>query len=307
MTTWPQDSWIYFERRLNTRQQKNIDAIWRWKEVEWIILLIIGLAAGTIGALMGLGGGIIVVPALLYFSTYTDLLGEVTPQVAVGTSLLIMIFTGLSSTLSYMKHKTVDYKSGLIFFIGSGPGGIVGAYVNKALDVTSFNIYFGIFIIIISIVLMIRSKLKPVALSVNGGIRRTFTDLQGETFQYGYQPVIAIIISFIVGFCSGIFGIGGGSLMVPAMILIFLFPPHVAVATSMFMIFLSAFVSSITHISLGNVNWMFALALVPGAWIGAKLGAFINQKIGSATLVLLLRLFLVFIGFRLIYEGIIGG
>ena len=276
-------------------------------KMEWIILLIIGLAAGTIGALMGLGGGIIVVPALLYFSTYTDLLGDVTPQVAVGTSLLIMIFTGLSSTLSYMKHKTVDYKSGLIFFIGSGPGGIAGAYVNKALDVTSFNIYFGIFIIIISIVLMIRGKLKPVTLSVNGGIKRTFTDLQGETFQYGYQPLIAIIISFIVGFCSGIFGIGGGSLMVPAMILIFLFPPHVAIATSMFMIFLSAFVSSITHISLGNVNWMFALALVPGAWVGAKLGAYINQKLGSATLVLLLRLFLVFIGIRLIYQGVTGG
>ncbi len=276
-------------------------------EVEWLILLMIGLAAGTIGALMGLGGGIIVVPALLYFSTYTNLLGEITPQVAVGTSLLIMIFTGLSSTLSYMKHKTVDYKSGMIFFIGSGPGGIVGAYVNKALDMTSFNIYFGVFIIIISIVLMVRGKLKPVTLSVNGGVKRTFTDLHGETFQYGYQPVIAIIISFIVGFCSGIFGIGGGSLMVPAMILIFLFPPHVAVATSMFMIFLSAIVSSITHISLGNVNWMFALALVPGAWIGAKLGAFVNQKLGSATLVLLFRLFLLFIGIRLIYEGVTGG
>lgn len=276
-------------------------------EVEWLILLMIGLAAGTIGALMGLGGGIIVVPALLYFSTYTNLLGEITPQVAVGTSLLIMIFTGLSSTLSYMKHKTVDYKSGMIFFIGSGPGGIVGAYVNKALDMTSFNIYFGVFIIIISIVLMVRGKLKPVTLSVNGGVKRTFTDLHGETFQYGYQPVIAIIISFIVGFCSGIFGIGGGSLMVPAMILIFLFPPHVAVATSMFMIFLSAIVSSITHISLGNVNWMFALALVPGAWIGAKLGAFVNQKLGSATLVLLFRIFLLFIGIRLIYEGVTGG
>ncbi|WP_077215432.1 sulfite exporter TauE/SafE family protein [Bacillus dakarensis] len=275
--------------------------------MEWLILLMIGLAAGTIGALMGLGGGIIVVPALLYFSTYTNLLGEITPQVAVGTSLLIMIFTGLSSTLSYMKHKTVDYKSGMIFFIGSGPGGIVGAYVNKALDMTSFNIYFGVFIIIISIVLMVRGKLKPVTLSVNGGVKRTFTDLHGETFQYGYQPVIAIIISFIVGFCSGIFGIGGGSLMVPAMILIFLFPPHVAVATSMFMIFLSAIVSSITHISLGNVNWMFALALVPGAWIGAKLGAFVNQKLGSATLVLLFRLFLLFIGIRLIYEGVTGG
>lgn len=90
--------------------------------MSFVILVVLGLIAGTVGSLIGLGGGIVIVPSLMFLSTVTRLFQDVTPQVAIGTSLLVIIFTGLSSTLAYIKYKTVDYKSGLIFFIGSGPG-----------------------------------------------------------------------------------------------------------------------------------------------------------------------------------------
>ncbi|MBO8176260.1 MAG: sulfite exporter TauE/SafE family protein [Bacillus sp. (in: Bacteria)] len=274
--------------------------------MEAIVLIVCGLLAGALGALVGLGGGIIIVPALIYLGSYTPLLKPISPQVAVGTSLLIMIFTGLSSTLSYMKHKTVDYKSGWIFFLGSGPGAIVGAWVNQTLKMSTFNVYFGSFMIFVALLLMFKNRLKPVQGLFNQTIKRTFMDGEGHTYEYGYHPLMGILISFIVGFCSGIFGIGGGSLMVPAMMLIFLFPPHVAIATSMFMIFLSALVSSTMHIWLGNVNWTYALFLIPGAWIGAKVGAWMNTKLKSDTLVSILRIILILIGLRLIYQGIVG-
>ncbi|TMU84505.1 sulfite exporter TauE/SafE family protein [Bacillus sp. BHET2] len=274
--------------------------------MEWIVLLSIGLFAGAIGALVGLGGGVIIVPALIYFGSYTGFIEGMTPQTAVGTSLVIMIFTGLSSTLAYLKHKTVDYKSGLIFFAGSGPGSILGAWVNKGLNMESFNLYFGIFMILIAIILMIRNKIKPIEKFKNASFQREFTDPSGDTFRYGYPPLLGVSIAFIVGFTSGLFGIGGGSLMVPAMILIFLFPPHVAVATSMFMIFLSALVSSGTHVMFGNVKWLYALALIPGAWIGAKFGAYLNTKLESKVLVSVLRMILILLGIRLIYQGITG-
>jgi uncharacterized protein len=272
----------------------------------WIILLSIGLFAGAIGSLVGLGGGVIVVPALLYFGTSTSWLEGITPQTAVGTSLFIMIFTGLSSTLAYLKYKRVDYKSGLIFFAGSGPGSIVGAWFNKDLNMEDFNLYFGLFMIVTAIILMIRDKLKPVNLFRDASYQRSFTDPNGETFTYSFPPMVGTAIAFAVGFASGLFGIGGGSLMVPAMILIFLFPPHVAVATSMFMVFLSALVSSGTHIYLGNVKWLYALVLIPGAWSGARLGSFLNTKLESKTLVNILRTILIIMGIRLIYQGIVG-
>jgi uncharacterized protein len=272
----------------------------------WIVLVIIGLVASSIGSLIGLGGGIIIVPALLSIGMYTNLLGDIPPQIAVGTTSLILIVTGLSSTLAYMKHKTVDYKSGFIFFAGSGPGAIIGAWVNKFLDLHSFNLYFGIFMIFVGVLLIVKNKLKPLKLRADKGVIRTFTDPSGVTHQYGFQPLLGFIVSFVVGFSSGLFGIGGGSLMVPAMILIFMFPPHVAVATSMLLVFLSALISSATHIVLGNVNWWYALALVPGAWFGAKFGSFLNTKIKSNTLVNLLRAFFIIMGLRLIYQGIFG-
>lgn len=275
--------------------------------MEWILLLVVtGFCAGVIGALVGLGGGIIIVPALLFIHQSFGLLDDLTPQKAVGISTVIMIFTGLSSTLSYVKHKRVDYKTGLIFFIGSGPGGIIGSYVNKMLDVQAFNLFFGTFVIIISLILLIRDRLKPSKLINKASVIKTYKDLDGTEYTYGYKPSIAISICFFVGFCSGLFGIGGGSLIVPAMILLFLFPPHVAVATSMFIVFLSSITNSITHIALGNVVWAYALALIPGAWFGAKTGAYINTKLKSKTVVAILRVILLVIGIKLIWEGISG-
>jgi uncharacterized protein len=273
--------------------------------MEWIILVVIGLIASSLGSLIGLGGGIIIVPSLLYLSTLSAF-GHITPQVAVGTSLFTMIFTGLSSTLAYMKHKTVDYKSGLIFLIGSGPGSILGAWVTEGLHMKTFNIFFGLFIIFISIILLLKDKLKPIPYRKDRGIIRTFTDNAGKTFEYGYNPIVGVLIAFVVGFLSGVFGVGGGSLLVPTMILVFFFPPHVATATSMFMILPTSLLSSITHITLGNVDWLYALALVPGAWIGAKVGVLLNTKLKSKTIVLILRTILVIVGIRLIYQGIFG-
>jgi uncharacterized protein len=273
----------------------------------WLVLVGIGLLAGAIGALVGLGGGIIIVPSLLYLGTSTNIIDELTPQVAVGVSTIIMIFTGLSSTLSYLKHKVVDYKAGLIFFIGSAPGGIIGAYVNKNLNAEAFSLYFGIFMVFMAIVLLVKNHLKPMLFKPGKGkIVKKYKTESGHSFSYGYHPLLAVWISFIVGFSSGLFGIGGGALMVPVMMLLFFFPPHMAVATSMFMVFLSSITNSITHISLGNVYWPYAFALIPGAWFGAKLGAFINTRLKSASLENMLKIVLIIIGLRLIYQGITG-
>lgn len=274
--------------------------------MEWVILIIVGVFAGTLGSLVGLGGGIIVVPMLLSLGSYLPSFNDVSPQVAVGTSLLVVIFTGLSSTLTYMKFKKVDYKSGLIFFIGSGPGSIIGAYVNKLFNTSSFSIWFGLFMIFVSILLMIKGKLPQLKQRQGKKVIRPYIGEDGNEYTYAYQPIPGVIISFVVGFISGIFGIGGGSLMVPAMILLFMFPPHIAVATSMFIIFLSSVISSITHIALGNINWLFAAALVPGAWIGGRVGAIISTKMQGKTIINLLRIVLIIAGFKLIYEGFFG-
>ena len=274
--------------------------------MEFILLAVIGLAAGIVGALVGLGGGIILVPATLFVGINLGLIDGITPQTVVGLSVVMMIFTGLASTLSYMKTKTIDFRSGFIFFLGSVPGTLLGAFVNKGLDLPSFNLYFGILLILLSTLLLVRKYLKPVSWFVNRGKKRTFTDNTNQTYVYGYPVWFALLLTFVVGFSSGLFGIGGGSIIVPAMILLFLFPPHVAVGTSMFMVFLSALVNSITHISLGNVPWIYTIPVIPAAYIGAKIGARLNQKMKSETLVVALRIILLLLGVRSIIDGLMG-
>lgn len=273
--------------------------------MEFFLLVIIALLSGIIGALVGLGGGVILVPATLFVGLNLGMIPDITPQKVVGLSVVMMIFTGLASTLSYMKAKTVDYKSGWIFFIGSIPGTMLGAWVNKGLDLPSFNLYFGILLIILATILLVRDKLKPVEWFVKNGMQREFEDQEGNTYVYGYPIWFAIALTFCIGFASGLFGIGGGSMIVPAMIILFLFPPHVAVATSMFLVFLSSLVNSASHIYLGNVPWLYTIPVIPGAYIGAKLGAALNKRIKSDTLVVALRVILLLLGIRSIIEGLL--
>lgn len=272
--------------------------------MEFLFFAIVGLLSGVVGALIGLGGGVILVPSLLFLGTALAFFPDLTPQKIVGLSVIMMVFTGLSSTLSYMKVKTVDYRSGLLFFIGSAPGTVIGAFVNKGLDLQSFNLYFGLLLVSLAFLLLIRDRLKAVHWFVDNGKTTTFKDSMNQEYVYGYPVWFALLLTFCVGFASGLFGIGGGSIMVPAMILLFLFPPHVAVGTSMFMVFLSALVNSVTHISLGNVPWIYTLAVAPAAYIGAKLGASLNKKLQSETLVVILRIALLILGLRSIYEGL---
>src|SRR5690625_1644945 len=160
--------------------------------MEYLLLAAIGLAAGVVGALVGLGGGIILVPATLFIGINLGWIEGITPQTVVGLSVIMMIFTGLGSTLSYMKKKTVDFKSGAIFFAGSAPGTLVGAFVNKRLDLPSFNLYFGILLIILATLLLVRDYLIPVEWFVKRGKPRTFIDNNGKEYTYGYPIWFAI-------------------------------------------------------------------------------------------------------------------
>ncbi|TFB24273.1 sulfite exporter TauE/SafE family protein [Filobacillus milosensis] len=269
-----------------------------------VLMLIIGLASAFMGSLVGLGGGLIFVPSLLFLSKVLDSFTWVTPQNVVAMSLLIMIFTGLSSTLTYLKNKRVDIHSGLIFLIGSIPGALVGVWLNNYVDIESFELYFGILMLLLASLFFVKDKLLKHAQNKDLSQKKFYVhrqfEINNETVVYSFSVVLGLIISFFVGLISGLFGIGGGSLMVTAMILFFSFPAHIAAPTSMFMIFVSSIFSTGAHVFAGHVIWEYAIMAVPGAWIGGVLGAKLNQRLNSNILEWILRLLMIIIGVRLI-------
>src|SRR5699024_12620930 len=104
--------------------------------------LIIGFLAAVVGSLVGLGGGIVLVPAMLFLYDNVDSFSWADPQAIVGISLVTMVFTGLSSALSYIKLKRVDMKTGLIYLIGRLLGSIIRSWVNNQININDFSLYY---------------------------------------------------------------------------------------------------------------------------------------------------------------------
>lgn len=264
-----------------------------------VLLLILGVVAGVLGSLLGLGGGVVLVPALLSLS---GLWGEVfTPQEAVGTSLAVVAATGLSSTLAYLRHGKVDVSSALFFFLASGPGAAVGVWANRFLDGQRFFLLFGLLLVSLFFLLAVRDRIRP--RPGRWTVVRTLKTPEGEV-TYGYRRRVALPVAFAVGFLSGLFGIGGGALMVPVMILAFAFPPHVATATSLLVILLSSAIGTAVHTAYGHVHWHDVLILAPGAWFGAMAGARLALRLSDASLVFVFRLALLALAGRMFWEGL---
>ena len=270
----------------------------------YLICLLIGLLAAFLGGLVGLGGGIILIPALLFLHQYSTDFAWATPQVIVGISLITMIFTALSSTITYAKNKRIDFKAGILLLTGCIPGGVLGAWLNEFLNADQFSLYFGLLIIIVSMLSFLgRRQPSQKLLQKNDGKLRTI-HMDGETFQYHISLLPAFGISFLVGLLSGLFGIGGGAITVPALMIVFGVPIQIAIATSMFMILFISMISSITHMILGHIIWQYAFLFMIGAWLGGSVGARTNQSLKGKTLEWILRLVLIVVGLRLVFGGL---
>ncbi|AKG73106.1 sulfite exporter TauE/SafE family protein [Salinicoccus halodurans] len=259
--------------------------------MDLILLLLIGIIASVIGALIGIGGGVIIVPSLIFLGNSTDIIEGMSVQNAVGTSSLTLVFTGLFSMLAYGKSKTVDMKSGMLFSIGIVPGSLAGAYLSRFLNQDSFGIIFGVFLLLIFTVLTFKNRM----------IRNKENANQDKK---EFKPVLGITASFFVGISAGLFGIGGGALMTPLMIIVLNFSPHVAVATSMVIIFTSSLSSSAGHFAQDNILWGYGIVLIISTYIGSKIGVRINQSLNSYTLSQVLRFGLLILGIYMIINAL---
>lgn len=269
-----------------------------------LIGLLIGFLSAFIGSLVGLGGGIVFVPAMLFLFDNVESFSWADPQAIVGISLITMVFTGLSSTIAYLKLRRIDLKTGIIFLIGSLPGSVFGSWINTKLNIDSFSLYFGIMMLIVFFMMMIdREKLvKNKTIEITNRTHKFQID--GETYQYTVNYVPAFVLSFIVGTLSGMFGLGGGTISVPAMILFFGMPVQIAIGTSMFMIFFISLISSTTHIFLGHVVWKYVIFFVVGSYIGGTVGARTNKLFKGKTLEWILKIIILIASIRLIMEGL---
>jgi hypothetical protein len=195
----------------------------------------------------------------------------------------MIIFTALSATFAYSRQKRLDWKVGIMGALVTVPGAAIGAYMTQFLSSTGLTISLGIFLFFVAASMLRRSyatpsrdkkeRIKDESETMRWIWKRKMIDAYGNVFQYDARIYRGLVLLFFGGVASGLFGIGGGLIVVPILASIVGLPMHIAVATSMLTMIFTSISGASTHIMLGHVLLEYAAPLLVGIVIGAQLGA----------------------------------
>jgi len=234
---------------------------------------VIGLVAGTFGGLIGIGGGIIMVP----------LMGEILklPQhKAHGTSLVALVFTGISGSITYALNGSIDIKAAALLALTAIMTASLGARYAGSLTEQKLKKAFGAFLLFCAALLFLKLYLPNVIVSDDA------------------KPVIYLTTGALTGFLSGMMGVGGGTIMIPVMVILAGFTQHVAQGTSLLVMIPSGAVGALTHWKMGNTEQGILWGLIPGILLGTYIGGTVANIIPNDTLRLIFASMLIFLGIR---------
>ena len=266
----------------------------------------ISLVAGFLGSLLGLGGGLIVVPAL-------TLLFHVDIRLAIGASIVSVIATSSGAAAAYVRDRLANMRVAMFLELGTTLGAITGAYLAGIIHPRFLFILFGL-ILGYSAFAMLRGRRKVEEEVQVGPWARVlrlrssyFDDAAGQ--EIIYQPVrarIGLALMYIAGVVSGLLGIGSGAMKVPAMDLAMDLPIKVSAATSNFMIGVTAAASAGVYFSRGQIDPFIAAPVAIGVLAGALAGSHTLGRIGSRSMRMTFVVVLVLIAAQMLLKGVIG-
>ncbi len=240
--------------------------------------LLIGLVAGFFGGLVGLGGGAIMIPLMVRFFKFRQHQGH-------GTSLMALVFTGLSGAFTYYYKGSVDIPAALFLAAAAMVTARFGALYANALPEWRLKRAFGLFLIFISLMLLTKPYLAhfPV-LSLSPA---------------GWTKALALLLTgAVTGFFSGMMGVGGGAIMVAAMVLFMGFSQHTAQGSALLAMVPAGAVGAYTHWRLGNVVTRVLPGLILGIIIGTFGGSSLALHLSEAHLRLVFAAMLIWLGIR---------
>lgn len=250
-----------------------------------LLLFAVALAASAFGAMVGLGGGFVLVPVL-------RLAFGLPPAEAAGTSLILIVASGASGALAYWLQRRVHLKIGLLLAAGGLPGGILGAIVSSHISARLFDWILALLLIAVAIDMASNARRR-----LRGKQRHDRVhDIKGMSYR------LTVLLGFVVGLFSSLFGIGGGVVLVPALLYFSELPIHAVSATSQFGILLTSPVGLAVHSLQGDVDFHDVLPLVAGGLLGGPIGARLSARLKSPQLLLAVAFALVAVAGSLIWR-----
>lgn len=263
--------------------------------VQLLLLLAAGCGAGFLAGFFGVGGGIILVPILLFFFQSIHISSLVSTHLAFGTSLLIIVFASLSSAFQYHRNGLVVWKAVITIGAASVAGGLLGAAIAGGLEGKTLRMIFA-GVVFVSAVRLLAETRKP----------------KDEVMPPLQVPPL-LGTGFFVGLVSALTGVGGGVLSIPIMHSLLKFPLKRALGTSSATIVITALAAGAGYVikgwgnpllpagTLGYVDWLHALPLIAGSIPLAMLGARVANRTRTSRLKKIFALFLLVIALRMLF------
>jgi uncharacterized protein len=266
-----------------------------------ILYIILGSVTGIIAGMLGIGGGLIIVPGLaMIFHYYCGYTTEYM-HLAAGTSLTVMIFTAISAVIANHKQKRVVwpvFKRIVPWIIA---GDIAGAFIAGLLHALTLSIIFGIVLLCLAVKMII-------------DVFKTKHD-QKEKKKINLRTIVAAVIGTVIGLKSGLFGIGGGAISVPFLYNIGLPMKKATGTSSAFTLPISIigsacfiYIGIINHIqipnTIGYMHWPSALIIIPCTMCFAPIGCTLSNKMPTKWLRIIFILFLLFVGSKMLITSL---
>lgn len=242
-----------------------------------LVLILSGLIIGVFGSVVGVGGGFLLTPVLMLMYP------KMPAQTITSISMLVVSLNTISSSLAYSRLKRIDYKAGVVFVISALPGIVIGTIITSHISRSAFDLIFCAILLALAVFLLADPYKSVSAGKRRHLLSRMITDTNGVSYNYKLHIRRGVLLSLIIGFISGLTGIGGGIFQVPGMVLLLHFPVHIATATSHFVLAFNASTSTLIHLFHGDFlsSWFVPLFLAPGIIIGSQVGARYSGKINQ--------------------------
>jgi uncharacterized protein len=280
--------------------------IFRMNTLEFSILVAVGsFLAGLLGALTGLGGGVVLVPLLTIFFK-TDI------RYAIGASLVSVIATSSGAAAAYVKEGFSNIRIGMFLEIATTIGALFGAFLATIAPTRVLSLIFGLVLLYSA---YLSRKPRPRAqrnlpanhLAVKLKMNGSFPSEEGGMRQYNVQGVpTGFSLMFGAGTLSGLLGIGSGAVKVLAMDQAMKIPFKVSTTTSNFMIGVTAAASAGIYLSRGYIDPGLAMPVMLGVLAGSLLGVRVLMTTETRILRVVFALVIAFLGAQMIYKGVMG-
>jgi len=275
--------------------------------VDAFLILGIGGVVGFLSGMFGVGGGFLITPLLFFIG--------IPPAVAVATGANQVVASSISGVLAQLKRKAVDFRMGSVLLVGGVGGSAVGIWVFAWMQARGqidlfVQLSYVLFLGLIG-AMMLQESLRAFWRSKKPGapIRRSHVHswVHGLPFKMKFRAsglyisvIPPMIIGALVGFLAAIMGVGGGFIMVPAMIYLLGMPTKVVIGTSLFqIIFVTAFTTVMHAVTSQTVDMMLALILIFGGVIGAQIGTRVGVRLKAEQLRILLSVLVLAVALKI--------